>query len=124
MFGFNSNKNNEEAKVVADDGYNGRRDIIEIRIAETFGTCDPQKIDKILREFMPEVTNAILNTEDAAVKSCISLVNVNENINIKHDEMMEELKSLRLQNKELQEKYNALVERMAGYIERENGKGR
>ena len=44
---------------------------------------------------------------------------------------MAELKALREQNqeserrnKELQEKYNALVERMAGYIEKENGRGR
>jgi len=44
---------------------------------------------------------------------------------------MEEMKALKqqnqeseLRNKELQEKYNALMERMAGYIERENGKGR
>ena len=32
--------------------------------------------------------------------------------------------SMGFKNQGLQEKYNALVERMAGYIERENGKGR
>ena len=124
MFGFNNKDNNKIIQEAKQLHMEHERDGIHNAMLRTFGVSDPAKINKIWRQYMPEVTNAILNAEDAAVKSCISLVNVNENINIKHDEVIEELQQLRLQNQELQAKYDALVERMASVLESDRGKGR
>ena len=126
MFGIG--KNNSSKKPEYD---NDERIYIPAAINNTFGTTNPRKINKIWHEYMPEITNAILGTdaktanlENHVIQQGKNQVAINENINLKHDEVMEELRLLRLQNQELQAKYDALVERMAGYIERENGKGR
>lgn len=121
MFGFN--KENKE-KQQRNKSINMANDIVRGAILGQYGTDNPEIINRIWRAYMPEITNAILNTDKGVIQATRNQGAINENINIKHDEVMEELKSLRLQNKELQEKYNSLVERMAGYIEKENSKGR
>ena len=127
MFGFNKDTN----KIDRDKSIKMLNANIRGAILEQYGTDDPKIINRIWRTYMPEITNAILNTGEEIFNATKNQVNINENINIKHEELIAELKALREQNqeserrnKELQEKYNALVERMAGYIEKENGRGR
>ena len=127
MFGFNKDTN----KIDRDKSVKMLNANIRGAILEQYGTDDPKIINRIWRTYMPEITNAILNTGEEIFNATKNQVNINENINIKHEELIAELKALREQNqeserrnKELQEKYNALVERMAGYIEKENGRGR
>ena len=134
MFGFN--KENKEKHI------NKQREIantfIENAMRNQYGTTNPETINHIWRTYMPEITNAILeikraalNNEKNIVRNGQSAVTIYDNIEIKHEELMAELKALREQNqeserrnKELQEKYNALFERMAAYIEKENGEER
>lgn len=132
MFGFSKDKNKvEKPNYVMYDPDEMFREDVEIALARTFGTCNPKGIDYVIRNYMPEFMGTIQatketnqNIETHVIQQGKNQVAINENINFKHDEVMEELRSLRLQNQELQAKYNALVERMAEYIERENGKGR
>jgi|GEM_PF-4254977 len=125
MFGFG---NSEEKKDKAKQMRNGFAANAMIR---TFGTSDPNEINEILRTYMPEITRAILGTEAQTSHLTKDHADILISIDEKHDEMMKnthemmaKLDSLEQQNKELQEKYNAMVERMARYIEKENGKGR
>ena len=122
MFGFNKNNSNrEEAKR---EDQNENRIYIPAAIAHQYGTNDPQKINQIWHKYMPEITNAILNTEKHAVINNQNSIAIGDTIVKNHEELMDKINTLTKQNQELQERYNALVERMAGYIERENGKGR
>lgn len=85
---------------------------MRIRIGNSFGLSD---LDQVLKKYAPDLTGATLNTEKGVSQVSKNQVEINNNINVKHDELMEELRSLKLQNQELQEKYDALVERMAGF---------
>ena len=126
MFGFGDKYdkyNDRENKLMTDYANAG--------LTNLFGTCDPQKLDQQMRKYMPELMGNISEAKNQSTQANNGIyrlsenqVEINRNINEKHDVIMEELRSLKLQNQKLQEKYNALVERMAAYIERENGKGR
>ena len=124
MFGFNNKDNNKIIQEAKQRQIEDKRDQIHNAMLRTFGVSDPAKINKIWRQYMPEVTNAILNAEDAAVANNKTLANICEGMGIYHNELIEKIDNLEKHNQELQAKYDALVERMAGYIERENGKGR
>lgn len=132
MFGFSSKDNKaEKPNYTIHDPNETFREDVEIALARTFGTCNPKGINYIMKTYMPELMDSIQSIKESAenngkniIQNSHNQVAINENINLMRNEMMEELQSLRLQNKELQAKYDALVERMAGYIERENGKGR
>lgn len=128
MFGFGDEKNNNGN---AKSHRKLEREYIQNAMLNTFGVCDPVKINQILREYMPEVTNAILNTENFVISNNKSINVVHEDLiamykllKEQNEEMMKQNKEMQRKNQELQEKYNTLIERMAGYIERENGKGR
>lgn len=72
-------------------------------MTNTFGTTD---VDEVLKQYAPELTGAILearraslNIEENITKTiCQNQVNVNENVNLKYNELMAELKALREQN--------------------------
>lgn len=110
-----------------------------------WGTSNPKLIDQQMRKYMPGLMGAVETTEEISqnierhvIQQWKNQVFMNDNINLLHDRFIENEEFLRSKlsilekqneeamrkNQELQEKYNALVERMAGYIERENGKGR
>jgi len=121
MFGFGNDKNGKKADSIKETAKWSA-------INRTFGTTD---VDEVLKEYMPELSDAILRTAKNVVQNGNNQVVINDNINQKHEELLKELDKLRQayleaahRNRELQAKYDALVERMAGYIERENGKGR
>lgn len=136
MFGFN--KDNKE-KQQRDKSIQIANNFIRSAIINQYGTDDPETINRIWRTYMPEITNAILEIKRAALNNERNItgqlgqnqVNIYNNIDIKHEELMAELKALREQNqeserrnKELQEKYNAILERMDKILAREEGKGR
>ena len=132
MFGFSSKDNKAEKPnyTIHDPNETFRRDV-EHALHGTFGTSDPKSIDYIIKNYMPEFAEAIQSIKGTAENNGKNIIQngrnqetINQNMITMHKEVMEELQSLRLQNKELQAKYDALVERMAGYIEKENGKGR
>lgn len=94
----------------------------------TFGTTD---IDSVLKEYMPELSNAILTASEKAknidrnlIQNGNNQVTINDNINVKHDEIIEQFAELKQQNLELQKKYDAVLERMDKLLAREEGKGR
>ncbi len=133
MFGFGDSK--ERAEEEQRKAKEMREGFMANAMIRTFGTSDPKAINKIWRMYMPEITNAILETKAATLNTEQGVATVTKNqlaihedltknSNEKHDELLIRLDSLEKQNKELQEKYNAMVERMARYIEKENGKGR
>ena len=126
MFGFGKKEENEEKK----DNINWG--VVESRLGNSFGLAD---LDRILKLYAPDLTGAILNTEKG-----VSIVGnnqqkigdwLNQKLDEQHEELIREIHDLKRQNveserknRELQEKYDELVQRMAGYIEKENGKGR
>ena len=132
MFGFSSKDNKaEKPNYTIHDPNETFREDVEIALARTFGTCNPKGINYIMKTYMPELMDSIQSIKESAENNGKNIIQngrnqetINQNMITMHKEVMEELQSLRLQNKELQAKYDALVERMAGYIERENVKGR
>ena len=132
MFGFSSKDNKaEKPNYTTHDSNETFREDVEIALARTLGTCNPKGINYIMKTYMPELMDSIQSIKESAENNGKNIIQngrnqetINQNMITMHKEVMEELQSLRLQNKELQAKYDALVERMAGYIERENGKGR
>ena len=88
-------------------------------------------INKIWREYMPEITEAILETEHQTIRRGTEHLDISNQIDEKHDEMMKKsnemlirLDSLEKQNKELQERVNTLVDLLTRQVEKENGRGR
>ena len=124
MFGFNNKDNNKIIQEAKQLHMEHEKDYIHNAMLKTFGVTDPAKINKIWRQYMPEVTNAILNTENFAIANNKAMNIIYENLLNKLEELEEQNAEAQHRNQELQAKYDALVERMAGYIERENGKGR
>ena len=131
MFGFGNDTRTEQEK----QDHVERNMYIPAALSRTLGTTDPQKINEIWHKYMPEITNAILNTQKYVVQThdnqhiigkCMEnhFGQTEEKMDEQHSELMTEIRDLKQQNKDLQEKYNAMVERMARYIEKENGKGR
>lgn len=115
MFGFGNDKGNDK-KTEKKREYDNTRDLyIPAAISDTFGTCDPEKINEIFRTYMPEITNAILETKAATLNTEQGVATVTKNqlaihedltknSNEKHDELLIRLDSLEKQNKELQER--------------------
>ena len=129
MFGFGDSK--ERAEEERRKAKEMREGFMANAMIRTFGTSDPKAINKIWRMYMPEITNAILetkraslNTEKNVVQNSQNQVNINDNINLKHDELLIRLDSLEKQNKELQERVNTLVDLLTRQVEKENGRGR
>ena len=100
-----------------------------------YGTDDPEMINKIWHEYMPEITNAILGTEAQTRPLSDDHVAILDRIDGKHketmrnshemhDELLIRLDSLEKQNKELQERVNTLVDLLTRQVEKENGRGR
>ena len=130
MFGFGKTKEEAIKEQRAKDDY-AMDAYAEGGMHSLWGTSDPKKINQQMRKYMPELMGNIKETKETTdniakhvYQQGQNLLILNENNNENNKEVMDELRSLKLQNQELQEKYNALVERMAAYIERENGKGR
>ena len=129
MFGFGDSK--ERAEEEQRKAKEMREGFMANAMIRTFGTSDPKAINKIWRMYMPEITNAILETKRASLNTEQNLVingqnqvNINDNINLKHDELLIRLDSLEKQNKELQERVNTLVDLLTRQVEKENGRGR
>ena len=129
MFGFG---NSEEKK---DKAAELRKGFIESALVRTFGTSDPETINEIWRTYMPEITEAILKTDRQTshlTDDHVTLYhhitekhdNLIKNTHEMHDEMMTEIRDLKQQNKELQEKVNAMMNLLARQAEKENGRGR
>ena len=135
MFGFGNDKGNDKSSEKKRK-YNNTRDLyIPAALSDTFGTCDPEEINGIFRKYMPEITEAILKTDRQTSHLTKDHVDISIQIDEKHDEMMKNsnekhdellirLDSLEKQNKELQEKVNALVDLLTRQVEKENGRGR
>ena len=131
MFGFGNDKGNDK-KTEKKREYDNTRDLyIPAALSRTFGTCDPEKINEIFRTYMPEITEAILETEHQTIRRGTEHLDISNQIDEKHDEMMKKsnemlirLDSLEKQNKELQERVNTLVDLLTRQVEKENGRGR
>ena len=134
MFGFGDSKERAEEERRKKQEADERADwevYIPSAILRTFGTNNPQKINKIWREYMPEITEAILETEHQTIRRGTEHLDISNQIDEKHDEMMKKsnemlirLDSLEKQNKELQERVNTLVDLLTRQVEKENGRGR
>ena len=124
MFGFNNKDNNKIIQEAKQRQIEDKRDQIHNAMLRTFGVSDPAKINKIWRQYMPEVTNAILNTENFAIANNKAMNIIYENLLNKLEELEEQNAEAQHRNQELQAKYDALVERMASVLESDRGKGR
>lgn len=121
MFGFG---NSEEKKDKAKQMRNGFAANAMIR---TFGTSDPNEINEIWRTYMPEITRAILGTEAQTshlTDDHVYLIKMIEKSYEKNDNLLTEIRDIKQQNKELQEKVNAMMDLLARQVEKENGRGR
>ena len=124
MFGFGNDKGNDKATEKKRE-YDNTRDLyIPAALSRTFGTCDPEEINGIFRKYMPEITEAILKTDRQTSNITEDHVNLYNHITEKHDDLLTEIRDLKQQNKELQEKFNAMMDLLARQAEKENGKGR
>ena len=81
-------------------------------------------MDEVLKQYMPELSGAILNASDAATANNKTLGNICEGLGVYHNELIKKIDNLEKHNQELQAKYDALVERMASVLESDRGKGR
>ena len=95
-----------------------------------FGTSNPKKINQQMRKYMPELMNTIKTTKDTAEHIDKNVFQQGQNQLAIAKDVLAGIEELKRQNEEkdrkyqeLQEKYNALVGRMAAYIERD-GRGR
>ncbi len=124
MFGFGNDKGNDKSSEKKRK-YNNTRDLyIPAALSDTFGTCDPEEINGIFRKYMPEITEAILKTDRQTSNITEDHVNLYNHITEKHDDLLTEIRDLKQQNKELQEKFNAMMDLLARQVEKENGRGR
>ncbi len=129
MFGFGKTKEELKKEQKANDEYS-MECYADAGMHGLFGTSNPKKINQQMRKYMPELMNTIKTTKEKAesIDDGVTLVTKNQTamLNIltsKIDELKEMYEDEKRKNQELQEKYNALVERMAAYIERD-GRGR
>ena len=127
MFGFGNDKGNDKSSEKKRN-YDNTRDLyIPAALSDTFGTCDPEEINGIFRKYMPEITKAILDTEAQTshlTDDHVYLIKMIEKSYEKNDNLLTEIRDLKQQNKELQEKFNAMMDLLARQAEKENGKGR
>ena len=115
MFGFGKKEENEEKKDNINWSY------VEGRLGNSFGLAD---LDRILKLYAPDLTGAILNTEKSAITISKNQLAIAKDVLDAIAELKEQNERALRENRELREKYDELVQRMAGYIEKENGKGR
>jgi len=121
MFGFGNDKN--EKKVDS-----AKETVKWSAIHDTFGTTD---VDEVLKQYMPELSGAILTNKDTAENIERHVIQQGKNQIAIADTVMSAINELKKQNedvirknRELQAKYDALVERMASVLESDRGKGR
>ena len=115
MFGFGKKEENEEKK----DNINWG--VVESRLGNSFGLAD---VDRVLKLYAPDLTGAILNTEKGVSTVANNQLAIAKDVLDAIAELKEQNERAQRENRELREKYDELVQRMAGYIEKENGKGR
>ena len=120
MFGFG--KKEDKAKDEnANEITNAEWSHIASAMGSTFGTRD--HVEEALHVYMPNITNAIYNSSGNTKIIGENQIKIHDSLAAKIDELKELYEDEKRKNQELQEKYNALVERMAAYIERD-GRGR
>ena len=123
VFGFGDSKEREEEQRKAKELATWET-YIPARMRGLYGTDDPEMINKIWHEYMPEVTNAILRTEAQTSPLRNDHVDILDRIDGTRDALLVRLDSLEKQNKELQERVNTLVDLLTRQVEKENGRGR
>lgn len=94
---------------------------IQSAMGSTFGTTE--HVEEALEVYMPGLTRAIYGASNGARTISENQIKIHDSLAAKIDELKEMYEEEKRKNQELQEKYNALVERMAVYIERD-GRGR
>ena len=94
---------------------------IQSAMGSTFGTTE--HVEEAIHVYMPNITNAIYNSSGNTKIISENQIKIHDSLAAKIDELKELYEDEKRKNQELQEKYNALVERMAAYIERD-GRGR
>ena len=115
MFGFGKKEEIEEKKD------NTNWSVVESRLGHTFGLAD---VDRVLKIYAPELTGAILGAEKRFVIIGENQLAIAKDVLAAIEELKKQNEQAQRENRELREKYDELVQRMAGYIEKENGKGR
>ena len=115
MFGFGKKEENEEKK----DNINWG--VVESRLGNSFGLAD---VDRVLKLYAPKLTGELTNILDNTVQLGGNQINILKEVLSAIGELKEQNERAQRENRELREKYDELVQRMAGYIEKENGKGR
>ena len=85
MFGFGNDKNEKKVDSAKETSKWSA-------INATFGTTD---VDEVLKQYMPELSGAILRTAKDLVQNGKNQVVINDNINQKHEELLKELDKLR-----------------------------
>lgn len=110
MFGFGNTKEDSVKKTAN-----------KAAIYNTFGSTD---VDNVLKEYMPELSNAILTASEKAKNIDRNLIQNGKNQIAIANDILSGLQELKKQNLELQKKYDAVLERMDKILAREEGKGR